>query len=85
MDRLERRHALPRRTLWALRYRPPKDILASVYFKLLAAYQAECERQLRHLTHEIELTRAVAGPRVASVGAAEALVDQAHNQKRMTA
>jgi hypothetical protein len=57
MRRLETRYGLPARTFWSLRYRPPADILAGVFVKLQAAYQAECQRQLRKLTHEIETAK----------------------------
>lgn len=77
MHRLEARYGIPWRVFWSLRYRPPTDILASVYFRLHEAYQHECERQMRLLKHELEITKATAGPAPASVRAAEALVDEA--------
>jgi len=52
---------VPLRTFWALRYRPPKTIAADIYLRLCAAYQAECERQMRKLRHELETTKAIAG------------------------
>jgi hypothetical protein len=52
MRRLETKYGIPFGALWSLRYRPPRDILASVYLKIQAAYQAECERQARLLAHE---------------------------------
>lgn len=55
-------------TLWALRYRKPKGILAHVYARLKAAYFAECERQEAKLRHELELARTLQGS--ASVAAA---------------
>jgi len=58
MDRLARRHHLPRSVLWSLRYRPPKDIFASVYLSIKAAYEAEIERQAGLLVHELEITKA---------------------------
>ncbi|CAM5769922.1 hypothetical protein [Bosea minatitlanensis] len=78
MERLERRHDLPAKTLWSLRYRRPKDIFASLYFKLGQAYQAECERQMRRLSHELEITRAIAGSAHPAVASAEALVGAGH-------
>lgn len=39
------------------------------------ANEAECERQLRLLRHELEITRAKAGPHAAAVVAAQAVVD----------
>ncbi len=77
MERLERRYALPSRSFWSLRYRRPKSICASILLKLLAAYQAECERQMRQLQHEIEITRLATGPAHPAVRAAEALVGPA--------
>lgn len=46
-------------TLWALRYRKPKGILAHVYARLKAAYFAECGRQEAKLRHELEMVRAL--------------------------
>lgn len=74
MERLERRYALPSRSFWSLRYRRPKSICASILLKLLAAYQAECERQMRHLQHEIEVTRLATGSAHPALRAAEAVL-----------
>jgi len=74
IKRTARRHGLQFSELWALRYRPPKRIFADVYFRLRAAYEAECQRQLRLLEHELERTKAVAGPDNRAVVAAEALL-----------
>lgn len=74
MRRLEARYGIPWRTFWSLRYRPPSDVLTSVFFRLKAAYEAECERQMRLIKHELEITRAKAGPNAASVRSVEALV-----------
>ncbi|RYG85271.1 MAG: hypothetical protein EON59_12565, partial [Alphaproteobacteria bacterium] len=41
--RLARRHKLPEQTLWALRYRRPKDIAGSIYRALWRAYEAETQ------------------------------------------
>lgn len=79
MERLERRHGLPSKTLWSLRYRRPKDIFASLYFKLSEAYQAECERQMRRLSHELEITRAITGSAHPAVATAEAVLDAHHS------
>jgi hypothetical protein len=73
--RLQHRYGVPFRTFWALRYRPPKTICADLYLRLCAAYQAECERQMRKLRHELEITKATAGAHSASVVAAETVVD----------
>jgi hypothetical protein len=58
MRRVESRYGVPFSILWTLRYRAPKDILASVYFSLRAAYLAECERQQKRFDHELEIARA---------------------------
>lgn len=73
--RLEARYGVPSSMFWALRYRRPKDIMASVFFRLHGAYQAECARQMRKLQHDIELTKAIAGPDHPVVVAAQAVVD----------
>ena len=75
MRRVERRHGIPYRTLWGLRYRQPKDMLTSVYFALQAAYDAERARQLRALQHEIEIEKAAGRASSNSVRAAQALLD----------
>lgn len=76
MARIERRHGLPARTLWSLRYRPPKDVFASIYNKLRSAYEFECERQLERLKHEITITKLKAGADAPAVCAAAALVGE---------
>lgn len=73
-SRLERRYGVPARTFWALRYRRPKDLWASVYLRLRAAYEAECARQVERLEHEIGITKALVGTDHAAVAAAEAVV-----------
>lgn len=73
MRRLETRYAVSWRTFWALRYRPPSEVFASVYMRLQEAYRAECERQKRRLQHEIEITETIAGANHNSVVAAKAL------------
>ena len=61
MRRVARRYGLPHSTLWALRYRAPKDLLASVYLKLRSAYEAEHERQLARLADDLARTRQQTG------------------------
>lgn len=74
--RASRKTGLPETVFWKLRYRRPKDILASVYFALKEAYEAECERQEARLRHELEMTKRMLGdaastnPVVAEVEAA---------------
>jgi hypothetical protein len=75
--RLQRRYGVPLRTFWALRYRKPKTICADIYLRLRGAYQAECERQMRKLADELEITRKVAGPLHPAVVAAATLVGEA--------
>lgn len=77
MRRVAGRYGLDPGTLWGLRYRPPKRIFADIYFRLQAAYQAERERQLRLLQHDIAITKAKAGSDCHSVRAAQAVVDAA--------
>ena len=74
MRRVSRRHGIPHATIWALRYRRPKDLLISVFTAIQQAYVAECARQARALEQEIQLTKAIAGPDCAAVRASEALV-----------
>jgi hypothetical protein len=52
MRRVSRRTGIDFRILYALRYRPPKDIVVGVYQRLRAAYLAECIRQEKLLAHE---------------------------------
>jgi hypothetical protein len=78
--RLEARYGVPVQTFWALRYRRPKDILASIYLQLSAAYQAECQRQMRKLAHEIHITRRIAGADHPAVAQAQAVVDKANGR-----
>ena len=74
--RLERRYGIPPRAFWSLRYRRPKTLIVSIYFRLQAAYQAECQRQMRKLQHELAITKATAGADSAAVRAATALVGE---------
>lgn len=53
------KHGLDPKVLWRLRYRTPKDMLASLYLKLKAAHEAECDRQEARLRHELEITKAL--------------------------
>ena len=76
MRRLEARYGIPWRTFWALRYRPPTDVLHGIYERLRTAYLAECDRQTRLLRHEIEITKIIAGPDAPAVRAASALVSE---------
>lgn len=77
--RTARKHRLPERLLWALRYRRPKRIWADLYLSLEAAVAAEVKSQEARLAHELTLTRAL--PLTASgldlVDEAEALLGEA--------
>ena len=57
INRVSRRYGVPRATIWGLRYRPPKDIFASAYLRLRDAYEAEHERQIERLRHDLEMAR----------------------------
>lgn len=75
-ERLERRYGVPGRIFWCLRYRPPKTLSVSIYARLKHAYDAERERQLRLLRHDLEITKAVVGPTDSAVVAVQALVGE---------
>ena len=79
MYRAAQRYGIDPGTFWALRYRRPKDILASIYLRLKAAYDAEVSRQEAKLRHELEITKALAPTeaRLALVAETEALLGQA--------
>lgn len=72
--RLEARYGVPWRAFWALRYRKPGEITAFLFDQLKAAHRAECERQMRRLRHEVEITKQIAGPDHHTVVAVQALV-----------
>jgi hypothetical protein len=74
--RLEARYGVPWRAFWSLRYRRPNEIAATIFLRLEAAYQAECERQMRRLKHEFEITKAKAGAVHPAVVAAAAVVGE---------
>lgn len=77
MRRIARRHGIEYGQLWSLRYRAPKRIWADVLTKIALAYEAERNRQLQALKHEIELTEIVAGSGSNSVRAARDVLRQA--------
>ena len=78
MRSIERDYGIAHSILWSLRYRPDRyrSIGAEIFARLRAAYAAECERQVRRLAHEAEITKAIAGADNSAVVAAEALVGQ---------
>src|SRR6185437_14642892 len=63
MRSVEREYGIDYWTQWTLRYRPNrlKDIGVSIYLRLQSAWEAERQRQMRRLQHEIEITKAKAG------------------------
>lgn len=73
MRRIEARYGVPAETLRSLRYQKPKTILAHVYARIAAAYEAEIERQHRLLDHERSITKAKNGFAAALVRTADAL------------
>jgi hypothetical protein len=87
MRSIERDYGIDYWTQWRLRYRKNqiRDIGVSIYMRLQAAYQAECERQMRKIRHEIEVTKAIAGPAAPSVVAAQAVVDASSEQEAVEA
>jgi hypothetical protein len=75
MRSIERDYGVDYWLLWRLRYRKSalRDIGVSAYMALKAAYQAECERQMRKLRNEIAVTEKITGPNSAAVRAAKAV------------
>lgn len=59
--RAEQKYGIPANIFWAMRYRRPKDVLASVYLKLKTAYEFECASQEARLRHELALTKEMLG------------------------
>ena len=72
MRRIAARAAVPFGKLWALRYRPPKEIASHVLARIEAAHSAERERQLKRLAHDVEITAVLVGPDHPAVVAAAA-------------
>lgn len=58
MRRAATRWNIPYGTLWALRYRTPRDLMTSVYFRLLAAHEATRGQQQKQFEHELAIARA---------------------------
>lgn len=75
MRSIEREYGVDYWLQWRLRYRLAslRDIGVSAYMGLKAAYQAECERQMRKLQNEIAITEEVAGADSNAVRAAKAV------------
>lgn len=74
MRRISTRTGIPFGKLWALRYRPPKEIASHVLSRLQAAHAAAQERELRKLAHDVTLTARVAGSDHAAVAKASAVL-----------
>lgn len=78
MRSIEREYGVDYGTIWRLRYRRSslRDIGVTAYMLLKAAYEAECQRQLRKLENEIQLTEAAGGAASNLVDEAKALVNE---------
>lgn len=74
MRRIATRAAIPFGKLWALRYRPPKEIASHVLTRIEAAHAAAKRQQLERLSHDVAITAAIAGPAHPAVRAGEALL-----------
>lgn len=87
LHRAARKHGLDPKVLWRLRYRTPRDMLASVYLKVRDAYEAECERQEAKLRHELEITKTlpITADRVRLIREVEAVLGQVEGARRGTA
>lgn len=85
--RAARKHKLPERLLWALRYRKPKRIWADLYVKLQEAVESEIARQERALEHDIAITRArqLTPSGSAAVAQAEAFLASPHQPEARAA
>jgi len=80
MRSIERDYGVDYWILWRLRYRKSalRDIGVSAYMALKAAYQAECERQMRKLKHELKATEEIAGTDNRVVVAVRSLAGEDH-------
>lgn len=77
MRRIATRAAIPFGKLWALRYRPPKEIASHVLARIEAAHAAAVRQQLERLAHDVAITAPIAGPAHPAVRAGEALLHAA--------
>lgn len=57
MRRIGNRYGIPWRTLWAIRYRTPRDVFVGVFEKIKEAHRAECRRQIERMAHELQIAR----------------------------
>ena len=78
MRAIEREYGIDYWLLWRLRYRRSvlKDIGIITYMRLKAAFQAECERQMRKLQHDIKRTEKITGPDDHVVAEAKAFLEK---------
>lgn len=61
--RAARKHKLPERLLWSLRYRRPKEIGATLYLKIQEAVEAETKTMEAKIAENLKLLEALpAGP-----------------------
>jgi hypothetical protein len=81
MRRIEQMWGVPYGVLWALRYRPPKDISASVLLAIFNAHEAMCERQRKKYEHELAISRAKGGSSSVLARMAAALAGQSEEVK----
>lgn len=58
MRRLATRYGLTFNLFWSLTYRPPNDLMCSVYEKIRTAYESELRRAVSVLDHERKLAEA---------------------------
>lgn len=81
--RAARKHKVPERAFWSLRYRKPKDIAGSIYRSLQRAVAAEVERQEAKLAHQLEITKALppTAARIALIAETEALLGRAEGSE----
>lgn len=56
--RIEQRYGVSGSILYALRYRPPKQVAAEVYARLCAAVEHVASQQVKALEHEVATARA---------------------------
>ncbi|WP_407529404.1 hypothetical protein [Methylobacterium oryzisoli] len=74
MRRIARRYQIPFPALFSLRYRSPRRVWADIYAAVRAARDEELQKHIGRLQHDLEITRAIAGPNDSAVRAVEALV-----------
>ena len=73
MRRVETKYGVPYATLWALRYRKPKDIMISAFMRITEAYEAQRLEQIRRFEHEKSITEIKGRVSSALVRAGDAL------------